>query len=358
MHVLVIGGTGFIGFHVVNQLLQQGHQVSLLCRNLPRGHQLFDERVQLHTGDLNFFHNLDFDQLFRNVDTLIYAAGADERAAPDGDPYTFFYRENVTTCINLLEKARQHQVRQAIVLGSIFTHFNDLHPELNLAGDHPYIHARADQKREALQQSSSDFHVNLLEIPFVFGSTPGCVPIWRNIVNYIRIATPLLVTPGGVNAMSVSTLAQAIYGTTQHVHETGVLPVGDQNLKWSELVLQLNQQIHHKDKLVTQLNTELFSDLTQIGARLQEVLGWQSGLNHRKISNLITLEAFLDTTAIKQQLQYQGGDLHRAFADTVAASPEPAVLNRMNRTISWLSESSRDFVFGLDQSLQKYKRQR
>src|SRR6478736_3587390 len=41
MRVLVIGGTGFIGYHVVKALQAQGDEVAVLCRNAQAASELF-----------------------------------------------------------------------------------------------------------------------------------------------------------------------------------------------------------------------------------------------------------------------------------------------------------------------------
>ena len=141
MHVLVIGGTGFIGYHIVQQLLAKGHEITVLSRNPDKAKKLFSEHVHYYQGDLNFFRDIDFSRLFADIDVLIYAAGVDERETPKGDPYAFFYHENVTTCVNLLDKARDHGVKKSIVLGSIFSYIDELHPELELYVHHPLPHS-------------------------------------------------------------------------------------------------------------------------------------------------------------------------------------------------------------------------
>lgn len=45
MRILITGGTGFIGRHLVNRLLRAGHQITVLSRNPNKVKQLFDGQV-------------------------------------------------------------------------------------------------------------------------------------------------------------------------------------------------------------------------------------------------------------------------------------------------------------------------
>ena len=47
MHVLVTGGTGFIGTALVQQLLAAGHRVTVLSRKPASAQALFQGRVQV-----------------------------------------------------------------------------------------------------------------------------------------------------------------------------------------------------------------------------------------------------------------------------------------------------------------------
>ncbi|ODS22742.1 TIGR01777 family protein [Candidatus Endobugula sertula] len=47
MNILIIGGTGFIGSHVVNTLLNQQCSIILFCRDFAKARKLFGERVHL-----------------------------------------------------------------------------------------------------------------------------------------------------------------------------------------------------------------------------------------------------------------------------------------------------------------------
>ena len=46
MNILITGGTGFIGRHLVNALLAKQHNLVLFCRNIDKARALFGDRVQ------------------------------------------------------------------------------------------------------------------------------------------------------------------------------------------------------------------------------------------------------------------------------------------------------------------------
>lgn len=75
MHILITGGTGLIGRHLVPRLLELGHHVTVVTRDLNNARAIFDARVSLWKG-LGDRENLD------EFDAVINLAGepiADKR---------------------------------------------------------------------------------------------------------------------------------------------------------------------------------------------------------------------------------------------------------------------------------------
>lgn len=348
MRILVVGGSGFLGYHIVKALLNRQHQVSLFCRSGGHAQTLFGDSVNYVHGDLELFLDINFSQCFDNIDAVVYAAGIDERTETQGDPYRFFYRENVTTCVQFIDKAKQHGVKHAVILGSIFSHFDQKFPNLKLSDNHPYIRSRTAQRDHALALISDTFQVNIAEIPFVFGISPNSSSVGKQLINYIRVATPLISINGGANAISVTSLAQGICGILERFPDSGPLPIGDVNVSWVELMQTINEKVNVTPKPIKMLNQHLLTDLTHVGAQLQDLMGIKSGLDQHHISDIITLEGYFDSQPIKEQLGYSGGDLDQALTETIKAHPESPLLSNVQRSITWFSDNTRDFIKGID----------
>ncbi|HFZ8994285.1 TPA: TIGR01777 family oxidoreductase [Citrobacter freundii] len=79
MQILLTGGTGLIGRHLIPRLLELGHQVTVVTRNPDRARQRLDSRVVLWKG-------LEERQDLNTIDAVINLAGepiADKRWTPE-----------------------------------------------------------------------------------------------------------------------------------------------------------------------------------------------------------------------------------------------------------------------------------
>ncbi|KAK7691061.1 hypothetical protein QCA50_006164 [Cerrena zonata] len=77
--ILVTGATGFIGAHVVNELLSRGHKVRAVARSKAKAEQMIKDRPQ-YAGFLDFVYINDlatpgiFDDAVKGVDGIIHVA--------------------------------------------------------------------------------------------------------------------------------------------------------------------------------------------------------------------------------------------------------------------------------------------
>ena len=111
MKALVTGGTGFIGSHLVDELLNRGYEVRCIVRDTSNLKWLNGKDVEIFKGSL---FDIDFlKKAVEDVDYVYHIAGVTK-----GKNYQDYYRGNVETTQNLLEACLENQKLKKFVLAS------------------------------------------------------------------------------------------------------------------------------------------------------------------------------------------------------------------------------------------------
>ena len=114
MKALVTGGAGFIGSHLVEILVAEGHEV-VVVDNLKSGRKCNLEGVDCT------FHQLDIrevdERLFKGVDWVFHLAGLAD-VVPSIEHPKEYYDVNVTGTFNVLECARKADVSKFVYTAS------------------------------------------------------------------------------------------------------------------------------------------------------------------------------------------------------------------------------------------------
>ena len=163
MNVLLIGGTGFLGYYAVRELNRRGHHVSILALPPLPAEGLFPAETTIELADLNVMADADILALLKGNDAVVYAAGADDRITPKAPSYPYFYKHNVEATRRLIGLARQAGVKKAVILGSYFVYFDRIWPKLKLKEHHPYIRSRVEQEETAIAAGGEEMAVMILE---------------------------------------------------------------------------------------------------------------------------------------------------------------------------------------------------
>ncbi|MEU4746708.1 NAD(P)H-binding protein, partial [Actinosynnema sp. NPDC023658] len=87
MRVLVVGGSGLVGQHVVDRLRADGHEATSVARSAREGVD--------HALDATKASEAEFRAVLAGHDGVVFAAGADDRDVPRKPSYPVFHRGNV-----------------------------------------------------------------------------------------------------------------------------------------------------------------------------------------------------------------------------------------------------------------------
>jgi len=322
MHVLVIGGTGFLGYHATWELSSRGHTVTVLGLPPAPAAGTFPPGVSVRLQDISEMGDDELKQLLSRFEAVVFAAGADDRATPASPAHKFFYEANVRTTVRLTSLALRAGVRRLVILGSYFTHFDREWPEMKLAERHPYINSRKQQMELSRIVAGREMALIVLELPYIFGAMPNAVPLWAPLVNYVRSDVPLYYTNGGSNMVSVHRVAEAIAGACERIDQSSVFQIGDRNVTWTEFLQGLCVIVGREDDGVHIVEEDRVNRLSWILDALHSVQGREGGLRSTYFSEVLVSQAYFNPAESRRALGYRRGGLKQAWRDTVAACPE------------------------------------
>lgn len=148
MKVVVTGGAGFIGSHMVDRLVDEGLEVTVID-NLANGRL---ENIQHHKGKIKFVqadigdYDADLDAAFEDVDYVFhYAALAD--IVPSINNPVKYHRANVDGTINVLEAAKKSKNLKKFVYAASSSCYGipDVYPTPEsspIKPEYPYAHTK------------------------------------------------------------------------------------------------------------------------------------------------------------------------------------------------------------------------
>ncbi|MCS6850276.1 MAG: UDP-glucose 4-epimerase GalE [Gemmataceae bacterium] len=120
MRILVTGGAGYIGSHVVRLLLEHGHDV-WVYDNLSRGHRQAVPADRLIVADLAEKERLDQVLVLQRVDAVMHFAAwchVDESVREPAK----YYQNNVVNTLNLMDCLRRHRIRRFVFSSTAATY--------------------------------------------------------------------------------------------------------------------------------------------------------------------------------------------------------------------------------------------
>lgn len=211
---LVTGATGFIGAHLVREIVASGDQVKILTRQKTLPAHLADLQrpdIELVQGDL--LEPASFRDHLRGLDGVYHLAGFISTARQDAGRVLDL---NYTVTHNLLQALRENPVPRLVYLASIFalaggekTPANEDTP-YNLDGNPVgYFHAKRRAELEARAAAEQGMDIVFTYPCFCYGPGDALISSSRLLLLFLRRQVPVYF-PGGLNSMDVRDAARAL----------------------------------------------------------------------------------------------------------------------------------------------------
>ena len=234
MRVLVTGGTGFIGSHVIEHLVQKGHEVTSLSLSSRLPARL-SSSVQVVHG--NLMDKRILDSCLKEVECIVHLAWSSlphsTIECPDVD-----IEQNVLSSVALLEQAHKYGVEKAVFLSSGGTVYG-ISDELPIHEEHPCapicsygITKAATENFFKLYHQVYGMNGAVLRVSNVYGprhkasSGQGVVGVW---LDHCMRREPIEVFgDGGVirDYIYVTDVAKAVVAAVEKNQSLGVLNIG------------------------------------------------------------------------------------------------------------------------------------
>ncbi len=131
--ILVTGGAGYIGSHVVKLLSRYGHE-TVVFDNLSRGHREMVSTGEFIEGDLSNRDLLIKTMKDKEIESVVHFAASSLVGESEEDPHQY-YRNNLSNGINLLGAMLDAGVKKIIFSSSAAVYGNPV--EVPIKEDHP-----------------------------------------------------------------------------------------------------------------------------------------------------------------------------------------------------------------------------
>ncbi len=304
--VLVTGGTGFIGSHLVDALIEQGVRPRVLVRPTSDSARLAHEqadKVELVQGRLEDRYSLT--RAVSQVDTVFHLAAVTKAHTEEE-----YLRSNAEGTQRLVQAMRvaQPRPRRLVYLSSLAAAgpAQDGRPVEPRDEPHP-ITAYGRSKlvgEQACCAASDAFEVVMLRAPVVYG------PREKDFFLLFRLAARgVLPLPAGpesvVQLVHVTDLVQALLRAATMPEARGIYHVAEsRSYDWSEIATCISRAVGRSVHMV-----RIPRFLVQMAAAVSEggaaVIGRATIFNREKVKELLAPGWLCETVLAKQELGFE-----------------------------------------------------
>ena len=282
--LLILGGTGFLGYYSTMEALKRGYQVGSISLDDVNLEGWYPEEVNVKYADLFEISEDELVKLMKGYDYMIYSVGPDDRETPIAPAYDYFHRRLVTECAKCFRAAERAGIKKSVVFNSYFAFFDRRNPELKLAEKHPYIRCRVEQAK-LLNEQKKNMEVVVLEFPYIFGTMPERMPIWKDVFldRYANGYKVIFFPKGSTSMIAVEHIGEAALGAIEYGKDGERYPVADENHSYDFMLNTMTGAVLKKPRKIIHPGKALCAMGGQMVANKEKKQGREPGLNFKLV---------------------------------------------------------------------------
>lgn len=317
--VLVLGGTGLLGHATIDVLIDRGYDVTSIALPPMPAEDLFEpygDRVVSHLGDVTEMDDDEVLALLEGHHAVMYAIGADERVTPPAPSSRFFYEANVLPTQRLAALARRAGVAKFVVYGSYFAHFAEAMPELELMTE-GYPLMRLLQEQVAFAEGDGAMVVTSLRLPYIFGTMPGRMPLWKMFMDQLRSREQFPAHPEGVTAaVTTRQVGQAAVGAMERGEHRGTYPISGYALRHEDFYRTMVELMEIQTAIVPVPVVALEQAMRQVDEACAQQ-GVEHGISMVKADRIRGRDLSVDPALTQEALGFEDDDVPAAIEETI-----------------------------------------
>lgn len=318
MKIFMIGGTGLLGYAGAKELIKRGHSiVTVALPPVPKNLDI-PHKMELVLDNYLTMSDQELKKLFKGCEGFVFAAGIDERVEGKPPIYELYKKYNIDALKRLMDLANEMKVKHVVILGSYFSYFDKVWPELKLSERHPYIKSRIEQEKMVFKYvDKNKMSVAVLELPYIFGAQQGRKPVWQFIAEMIKSTKGkyLFYPKGGTAMVTIKQVGEAIAGAIEHNIGANSYPVGWYNMTWKEWLEKFSLGMNNPKKIIT-VPTFLYKLVAGKIMKKHQKKGIESGLDLVEFSKMMTAKTYIDNNIIKKKLGVKEDNINRAIEES------------------------------------------
>lgn len=320
--VFVLGGTGFLGYYTVKELLSKGYQVKTMALPPMPTDNLLPAEVECLLGNINELTDNEIRELLNDCECFIYAAGADERVVPQKPAMKFFYEANVLPTQRMARLAKEVGMKKFVVFGSYFAEFTERLPEYNLRTQ-GYPNTRLLQEQVAFAEGEGNMVVTSLRLPYIFGTMSGRDPLWKMYTEQIKGKSVFPVLKGGTAMVTVEQVAEAAVGAMEKGKHRHTYAISALNMKFQEFFQMMVDSLGQTETTqVPVVEYETMKPVYEDIDRKAAEEGLEHGMHMVVSSKLQTEDLYLDPEDTMPVLGIKEHDVLQSIKETLAKCVE------------------------------------